>query len=222
VSPPFHRSVRPPCWYYFSSSLLPFGAYGWFLSSWSFTDGRTLWTGVQLVARPLTKHRTPQTQNKHTHIKHLCPEWDSNSRSRPPSERRQCMPYSPRLPWPACWYYWEYVYKIKTYETGVRSHGVMPVLNFVQICPAFLELKWYDHMGRQTERYADRQADWQTNRQTWLTHMRVTTESCNARLRFQEERINNWKCLVVYLTTLPVSRFFWMFTLPTEDKIDEA
>jgi hypothetical protein len=37
----------------------------------------------------------------HTHIKHPCPEWDSNPRSRPPSERRQCMPQTARLPWPA-------------------------------------------------------------------------------------------------------------------------
>jgi hypothetical protein len=29
------------------------------------------------------------------------PEWDSNSRSWLPSERRQCMPYTARLPWPA-------------------------------------------------------------------------------------------------------------------------
>jgi hypothetical protein len=34
-----------------------------------FTDGRTPWTSDQLVARPLPKHRTTQTQNKrrHTH-----------------------------------------------------------------------------------------------------------------------------------------------------------
>jgi hypothetical protein len=32
-----------------------------------FTDGRTPWTSNQLVARPLPKHRTTQTQNKHTH-----------------------------------------------------------------------------------------------------------------------------------------------------------
>jgi hypothetical protein len=32
-----------------------------------FTDGRTPWTGDQPVARPLPKHRTTQTQNKHIH-----------------------------------------------------------------------------------------------------------------------------------------------------------
>jgi hypothetical protein len=32
-----------------------------------FTDGRTPRTGDQLVARPLPKHRTTQSQNKHTH-----------------------------------------------------------------------------------------------------------------------------------------------------------
>jgi hypothetical protein len=32
-----------------------------------FTDGRTPWTSNQLVARPLPKHRTTQTHNKHIH-----------------------------------------------------------------------------------------------------------------------------------------------------------
>jgi hypothetical protein len=36
-----------------------------------FTDGRTLWTGDQLVTRPLPKHRTTQTQNKHTQIPNI-------------------------------------------------------------------------------------------------------------------------------------------------------
>jgi hypothetical protein len=36
--------------------------------SWSFTGGRTPWTGEQLVARPIPKHRTTQTQkNADTH-----------------------------------------------------------------------------------------------------------------------------------------------------------
>jgi hypothetical protein len=54
-----------------------------FSVSWSFTDGRTPWTGEQLVARPLHKHRTTQPQKKrtHTHIKHPCREWDSNPRT---------------------------------------------------------------------------------------------------------------------------------------------
>jgi hypothetical protein len=33
-----------------------------------FTDGRTPWTSDQLVARPLPKHMTTQTQNKHIYI----------------------------------------------------------------------------------------------------------------------------------------------------------
>jgi hypothetical protein len=57
-----------------------------FSVSWSFTDGRTPWTSDQLVARPLPKHRKTCT-----HIKHPCPEWDSNPRSWPPSEQRQYM-----------------------------------------------------------------------------------------------------------------------------------
>jgi hypothetical protein len=39
----------------------------------NFTDGRTPWTSDQLVARPLLKHRTTQTQNKHIpNIHALC------------------------------------------------------------------------------------------------------------------------------------------------------
>jgi hypothetical protein len=36
-----------------------------------FTDSRTPWTSDQLVARPLPKHRTTQTQNKHIHIPNI-------------------------------------------------------------------------------------------------------------------------------------------------------
>jgi hypothetical protein len=32
-----------------------------------FADGRTPWTSDQLIAKPLPKHRTRQTQNKHSH-----------------------------------------------------------------------------------------------------------------------------------------------------------
>jgi hypothetical protein len=36
-----------------------------------FTDGRTPWSGDQLVAKPLPKHRATQTQNKHIHIPNI-------------------------------------------------------------------------------------------------------------------------------------------------------
>jgi hypothetical protein len=36
-----------------------------------FTDGRTPWTSDQLVARPLPKHKTTQTQIKHIHIPNI-------------------------------------------------------------------------------------------------------------------------------------------------------
>jgi hypothetical protein len=36
-----------------------------------FTDGMTPWTSDQLVARPLPKHRTTQTRNKHIHIPNI-------------------------------------------------------------------------------------------------------------------------------------------------------
>jgi hypothetical protein len=55
-----------------------------------FTHGRTPWTGDQLVARPLPKHRKTQTQNKHIHTSNIV--WYSSPRSRLPSERGQYMP----------------------------------------------------------------------------------------------------------------------------------
>jgi hypothetical protein len=94
ISLDFPRSVQMVSGIFFSSPLLPFGSLLHFLEhradfsvSWLFTDGRTPWTGDQLVARPLPKQR-----KTHTHIKHPFPDWDSNPRSRPPSERRQFMP----------------------------------------------------------------------------------------------------------------------------------
>jgi hypothetical protein len=36
-----------------------------------FTDGRTPWKSDELVRRPLPKHRTTQTQNKHVHIPNI-------------------------------------------------------------------------------------------------------------------------------------------------------
>jgi hypothetical protein len=66
--------------------------------SWYLTDGRTPWTGDQLVARPLPVHKHRKTR---THIKHPCTRRDSNPQSRPPSDRRLFMPQSARLPRPA-------------------------------------------------------------------------------------------------------------------------
>jgi hypothetical protein len=37
----------------------------------------------------------------HTHTKHPCTKWDSNTGSQRPSERRQFMPQTTRLLWPA-------------------------------------------------------------------------------------------------------------------------
>jgi hypothetical protein len=56
-----------------------------------FTRGETPWASDQPVARPLPKHRTTQTQNKHIYTKHPCPKCDSNPRSQGPDERRQFM-----------------------------------------------------------------------------------------------------------------------------------
>jgi hypothetical protein len=72
----------------------------WTLASPSFrnlfhTDGRTPWTSVHSVARPLPTHRTTQTRNKHTH-RHPCLEWDSKSWSQLLRERSHFMPYTAR------------------------------------------------------------------------------------------------------------------------------
>jgi hypothetical protein len=53
----------------------------------------------QPVARPLPTHRT--TQSKRKQYRHLCLQWDSNSRSQRPSEQSQFMPQSARPPWSA-------------------------------------------------------------------------------------------------------------------------
>jgi hypothetical protein len=36
-----------------------------------FTDGKTTWKSGKLVARPLPKHRTTQTKNKHMYISNI-------------------------------------------------------------------------------------------------------------------------------------------------------
>jgi hypothetical protein len=56
----------------FSSHLFPvwsIGIISQFLDH--FTDCRNPWTGGQLVVKPLPKHRTTQTQNKHIHIPNI-------------------------------------------------------------------------------------------------------------------------------------------------------
>jgi hypothetical protein len=58
--------------------------------------GRISWTSDQLVARPLPEHRITQA-----HIKHPCHTWDSSPRSHRSSERKQFMPQTTRLLWPA-------------------------------------------------------------------------------------------------------------------------
>jgi hypothetical protein len=56
-----------------------------------FADGRIPWTSDQLVARPLPKHRTTQTQNKHYTV-HPCLLWDSKPLSRLQNEQKQYIP----------------------------------------------------------------------------------------------------------------------------------
>jgi hypothetical protein len=62
-------------WIYFLTYLIRSSYTLWcrgcFFFFGHFTDGRTPWTSDQLVARPLHKHRTTQTQNKHIHIQNI-------------------------------------------------------------------------------------------------------------------------------------------------------
>jgi hypothetical protein len=53
--------------FFFTGSTAPVGPGLCFHFHDHFTDSRTPWTSDQLVARPLSKHRTTQTQNKHIH-----------------------------------------------------------------------------------------------------------------------------------------------------------
>jgi hypothetical protein len=63
--------------------------------SWSFTHGRTPWTGDQLVTRPLPKHRTTQTQkNAHTHQTSM--PWVGFEPMIPASEREKSVHASDR------------------------------------------------------------------------------------------------------------------------------
>jgi hypothetical protein len=57
---------------FFPDLLLPLWSMG-LISQFldHFTDGRTPWTGDQLVARPLPEHRTTQTQNKHIRTRNI-------------------------------------------------------------------------------------------------------------------------------------------------------
>jgi hypothetical protein len=57
--------------FFFTGSTAPVGPGLCFQFHDHFTDGRTPWTSDQLVARPLPKHRTTQTQNKHIHTPNI-------------------------------------------------------------------------------------------------------------------------------------------------------
>jgi hypothetical protein len=96
-----------PIYFFFYFLLPPLGG---LLSFWSvgmisqFLDNSQT---VGLLERVISSLRglylnTGQHKHRktHTHIKHSCPKWDSIPRSRPPSERRQHMLQTARLPWP--------------------------------------------------------------------------------------------------------------------------
>jgi hypothetical protein len=58
-----------------------------------------LWRGIR-PSQGLYLYTEQHKQNKRTH-RHPCLEWDSDPRFWVPSERRQYMPQTTRLPWPA-------------------------------------------------------------------------------------------------------------------------
>jgi hypothetical protein len=53
--------------FFFTGSTAPWALASAFQFHDHFKDCRTSWMSDQLVARPLPKHRTTQTQNKHIH-----------------------------------------------------------------------------------------------------------------------------------------------------------
>jgi hypothetical protein len=57
--------------FFFSGSTAHVGPGLFFSYMIIFTDGRTPWASDQLVARPLPKCRTTQTQNKHIHTPNI-------------------------------------------------------------------------------------------------------------------------------------------------------
>jgi hypothetical protein len=75
-------SLIVSCIFFLTGFTAPLGPGLCFQFPYHFTDGRTPWTSDQLVARPLPKHRTTQTQNKHIHTKHPCLVWDWSERAK--------------------------------------------------------------------------------------------------------------------------------------------
>jgi hypothetical protein len=76
-------------YYYYYTALLSGLGRSFFSFLILYTISRTPWTGDQPVGRPLSTHRTTQTQNKCTHYRHSFLEWDLNPPSLHSSERRQ-------------------------------------------------------------------------------------------------------------------------------------
>jgi hypothetical protein len=94
---PVRRYIYIHFVFIFYVALQPLWDLAAFQSPDLFAICRTSWTSDQLVTRPLPKHKTAQTQNKHIYNKYPCPEWDSKPRSQRPSERRQFTPQTARL-----------------------------------------------------------------------------------------------------------------------------
>jgi hypothetical protein len=129
--------------YFFSSSLLPLLEHrADFSVSWSFTDSDQLISSSQSLYLNIGQHKHKKT---HKHIKRPCPEWDSNPKSLPPSERRQYMPQTARLPWPASDLYnviFHLIEKIKKRNVWYGSAVRALILSYLRIL-CLLESDWY-------------------------------------------------------------------------------
>jgi hypothetical protein len=90
------------CNFFFPLALQPLWALAAYQSPDLFTIGRTPWTCDQPVARPLSKHRTAQTQNKHIYYTLNIHTRGGFEPAITASERSKLlMPQTARLPRPA-------------------------------------------------------------------------------------------------------------------------
>jgi hypothetical protein len=64
----YYSDICPYIFFFLLTLQPPWALASDFLFHDHFKEGRTPWTSDQPVARPLPKHRTTQTQNKHKHL----------------------------------------------------------------------------------------------------------------------------------------------------------
>jgi hypothetical protein len=92
------------------------------------TDGRTPWTSDQPVSRPLHKHRTTQTQNRHIHTPNIYAlngirTYDPSVRE---SEDSSCLRTRCYCNWRKYYYYWG---KTTEMDSRIQGHCVSVTLS---------------------------------------------------------------------------------------------